>query len=151
MSDIGSHVDLSSDTEKHQATSLGTIEVGGGGRFASRSEVARSAEHSAFAQHLVRAARLFERRACVRRLPSISANARVEATQADDECRPARKAIRAALNRRFLTPRDSPSSELVMLNPKPRDGAAGSDDHARHDQLKLDLPAKLDRPVDGYM
>src|ERR1019366_8705114 len=56
---------------------------------------------------------------------------------------------------RFLTwcdpqPR-TPSSELVTLNSKRRHGSGGSDDAARRDQLKLDVPVKQDGPVDGQV
>ena len=43
----------------------------------------------------------------------------------------------------------TPSSELVTFNSKRRHDSGGSDDHARQDQLKLDVPAKPDGPVDG--
>ena len=56
---------------------------------------------------------------------------------------------------RFLTWHDpqprTPSSELVTLNSKRRYGSGGSDDDARRDQLKLDVPVKQDGPVDGQV
>jgi hypothetical protein len=45
----------------------------------------------------------------------------------------------------------TPSSELVTLNSKRRCGSGGSDDDARRDQLKLDVPVKQDGPVDGQV
>ena len=39
----------------------------------------------------------------------------------------------------------------MPLNPNRRDGSGGSDDHARRDQLNLDIPVKPDGPVDGHI
>jgi hypothetical protein len=47
--------------------------------------------------------------------------------------------------------RRAPSSEFVPLNPKGRHGSAASDDHARRDQLNLDIPVKPGGPVDGQV
>ena len=55
----------------------------------------------------------------------------------------------------FLTRLDpqprTPSSELVTLNSNCRYGSGGSDHKAGQDQLKLDVPVKLDGPVDGQV
>ncbi len=42
----------------------------------------------------------------------------------------------------------TPSSELVMLQTKGCDGSGDSDDDARYNQLKSDIPVKLRGPVD---
>jgi hypothetical protein len=45
----------------------------------------------------------------------------------------------------------APSSEIVPLKPNRRDGSCSSDDHARRDQLKLDITVKPRGPVDGQV
>ena len=39
----------------------------------------------------------------------------------------------------------------MPLKPNRRDGSGGSDDHARRDQLKLDITVKPRGPVDGQV
>ena len=39
----------------------------------------------------------------------------------------------------------------MPLKPNRRDGSGGSDDHARRDQLKLDISIKPGGPVDGQV
>ncbi len=81
------------------------------------------------------------------------ANCLVVAVKPASEWRQAGCATASA--ERFLTWRDprprTPSSELVALNSKRRHGSGSSDDHARRDQLKLDVPVKPDGPVDGHV
>jgi hypothetical protein len=39
----------------------------------------------------------------------------------------------------------------VPLNPNRREGSGGSDDHARNDHLKLNVPVKPGGPVNGHV